>query len=79
MFPLGMLMPLVVLVGQFTASYWVVNPVTIAAAYGFYLIHLVLSLVVSRQRTFRLLLWILVVAVIFNLIGCEIYRHTELS
>ena len=42
----------------------------IGISYGFYLVHLMLSLSIRRKKIFRLLIIILIVAVAFNLGGC---------
>jgi len=41
-----------------------------------YVSHLIFSLCVRRQRTFLILMWILGVAVLFNLGGCADFLHS---
>ena len=44
-------------------------------AYGFYLVHLVLSLIIPSARVFRILMIILIVVVVINLGGCVEWAH----
>ena len=44
----------------------------IGFAYGFYIVHLILSLVIPSARVFRILMIILIVAVVVNLATCVV-------
>jgi hypothetical protein len=76
-FPVGLTFPFLLLADKITGTEILLPAWVRDATYGFYILHLAASLVVRSCKAFRILLWILIAVVLFNLAGCEMGQHAH--